>query len=314
MTAPISRSGSGQSRAPSGSHSDENCDTRCLAPRSRIGSRTNIAADPVAQIVHSHDGRLAPLIPLRVERMVASPYGFLRGATIVMAHDFSRLQATGITPVICGDAHLGNFGFYASPERDLVLDLNDFDEAHPGPWEWDLRRLVVSLWIAGRQNGTTEARCGDSVMACVASYRETIRFLANQPLLWRSFQRLNVGGLHTAVKEKSLRREIARTVTVARTRTSDRALPRFTAAGSAGRQIVDRPPLITRVTGQSAAADRDGPSTITSSRWRPTGGVLSPATRWSMSHTKSLASAASVCAATSRCSRGAARTMSFSCS
>jgi len=208
--------------------------------------------DPVAQIVHSHEGRLAPLIPIRVERMAASPYGFLRGATIAMAHDFSRLPATGIMPVICGDCHLGNFGFYASPERDLVLDLNDFDEAHPGPWEWDLRRLVVSLWIAGRQSGTSEARCGDSVMACVASYRENIRLLANQPLLWRSFQRLNAGQLHTAVKGKSLRGEIARTVAEARTRTSDRALPRFTATGGAGRQIVDRPPLITRVTGKSA--------------------------------------------------------------
>ena len=128
-------------------------------------------------------------------------YGFLRGATVVMTHDFSQLQATGITPVICGDAHLGNFGFYASPERDLVIDLNDFDEAHPGPWEWDLRRLVVSLWIAGRQNGTTEARCGDAVMACVASYRESLRFLSNQPLLWRSFQRVNVDQLHATVKE-----------------------------------------------------------------------------------------------------------------
>ena len=213
-------------------------------------------ADPVVQIVHSHDGRLAPLIPLRVERMAASPYGFLRGATMVMAHDFSRLPATGIRPVICGDAHLGNFGFYASPERDLVLDLNDFDEAHPGPWEWDLRRLAVSLWIAGRQNGATEGRCGDSVTACVASYRKTIRFLANQPLLWRSFQRLSVGQLHLAVKEKSLRGEIARTVAAARTSTSDRALPKFTAAGGLGRQIVDRPPLITRIIG--AAAERIG--------------------------------------------------------
>ncbi len=183
--------------------------------------------------------------------MAASPYGFLRGATTVMAHDFSRLQATGITPVICGDSHLGNFGFYASPERDLVLDLNDFDEAHPGPWEWDLRRLVVSLWVAGRQNGTTEARCGESVMACVASYRENIRFLAKQPLLWRSFQRLNVSQLHTTVKEKSLRGDIARAVAAARTRTSDRALPKFTAGGK-GRRIIDRPPLITRVTGKSA--------------------------------------------------------------
>ena len=208
--------------------------------------------DPVAQIVHSHDGRLASLIPIRVARMVASPYGFLRGATVVMTHDLSRLQATGITPVICGDAHLGNFGFYASPERDLVIDLNDFDEAHPGPWEWDLRRLVVSLWIAGRQNGTTEARCGDAVMACVASYRESVRFLANQPLLSRSYQRVNVDQLHTTVKEKSLVERISRSATLARARTSDRALPKLTTVGGAGRRIVDQPPLITRLSGKPA--------------------------------------------------------------
>ena len=208
--------------------------------------------DPIAQIIHSHDGRLAPLIPIRVGRMAASPYGFLRGATVVMTNDFARLQATGITPVICGDAHLGNFGFYASPERHLVIDLNDFDEAHPGPWEWDLRRLVVSLCVAGRQNGTSDARCGDAVMACAASYRESLRFLANQPLLSRSFQRMNVDQLHTTVTERSLRDAIARTATVARARTSDRALPRLTAIGGQGRRIVDRPPLITRVSGKAA--------------------------------------------------------------
>jgi uncharacterized protein (DUF2252 family) len=85
--------------------------------------------------------------------MIASPYGFLRGTAVVMAEDVARLPATGITPVVCGDSHLGNFGLYASPERDLVIDLNDFDEAHPGGWEWDLRRLVASIWVAGRQNG-----------------------------------------------------------------------------------------------------------------------------------------------------------------
>ena len=227
---------------------------RQQVPRGSLGQwqHDKHRLDPIAQIVRSHDGRLASLIPIRVGRMVASPYGFLRGATVVMTHDLSRLRATGITPVICGDAHLGNFGFYASPERDLVIDLNDFDEAHPGPWEWDLRRLVVSLWIAGRQNGTTEARCADAVMACVASYREFVRFLANQPLLSRSFQRVNVDRLHTTVKEKSLRESIARTVTLARARTSDRALPRLTTVGGAGRRIVDNPPLITRVSRQPA--------------------------------------------------------------
>ena len=116
--------------------------------------------DPVAQVIAGNEGRVSRLVPVRIGRMAASPFAFLRGAAAVMAEDFSALPATGITPVICGDAHLGNFGFYASPERDLVFDLNDFDEAHPGAWEWDLRRLVASVHMAGRQNGASEAECG----------------------------------------------------------------------------------------------------------------------------------------------------------
>src|SRR5690349_10841195 len=161
--------------------------------------------DPIDLIEAAHTGRLDHLIPVRIGRMAASPYAFLRGAAALMAEDFSSLPRTGLEPVICGDAHLGNFGFYASPERDLVFDLNDFDEAHPGPWEWDLWRLVTSIWVAGRQNGSTEVQCGNAVMACVAAYRESIRFLANQPLLLRSFERLNVDLLKKTVKEASLR-------------------------------------------------------------------------------------------------------------
>ena len=132
---------------------------RQQVPRSALGDWTAPTGRPdiVAQIMDSHEGRLERLIPVRVARMAASPYGFLRGAAVVMAEDLARLPATGIQPVICGDAHLGNFGFYASPERDLVIDLNDFDEAHPGGWEWDLRRLAASVWVAGRQNNLTEA-------------------------------------------------------------------------------------------------------------------------------------------------------------
>ena len=161
--------------------------------------------NPIDLIVRAHEGRLAHLIPIRIGRMVASPYGFLRGAAVVMAEDVARLPATGITPVICGDAHLGNFGFYASPERNLVIDLNDFDEAHPGAWEWDLRRLVASIWVAGRQNGSTESQCRDSVSSCVAAYRHEVQLLANEPLLSRSYQRLDVDRLHGRISEKSLR-------------------------------------------------------------------------------------------------------------
>ena len=131
--------------------------------------------DPIALLEESHAGRVEALIPVRVARMVTSPYGFLRGTAVVMADDVARLPATGIMPVICGDAHLGNFGFYASPEGELVIDLNDFDEAHPGCWEWDLRRLVASIWVAGRENGATEDQCDDAVRACVAAYREELR-------------------------------------------------------------------------------------------------------------------------------------------
>ena len=203
--------------------------------------------DPVEQIKLAHQGRVDRLIPIRVGRMVASPYGFLRGTANVMAADVASLPSTGIMPVICGDAHLGNFGFYASPERDLVIDLNDFDEAHPGAWEWDLRRLVASIWVAGRQNSASEAQCGRAVATCVAAYREEVLFLANEPLLLRSYERLDVDRLHETATEKSLRGEITRAVKRARSRTSDRALPRFTTTRGGRRYIVDEPPLITRV-------------------------------------------------------------------
>ena len=159
--------------------------------------------DPIQLIMDSHEGRVPELIPIRVARMVTRPYGFLRGTAIVMAEDVAGLPATGIMPVICGDAHLGNFGFYASPEGELVIDLNDFDEAHPGWWEWDLRRLVASIWVAGRENGSSEDECGDSVRACVSAYRAEVRFLAEQPLLMRSYNRLDVGRLHETATEKS---------------------------------------------------------------------------------------------------------------
>ncbi|MFP5347849.1 MAG: DUF2252 domain-containing protein [Actinomycetes bacterium] len=210
--------------------------------------------DPVEQVVEAHEGRAEWLVPIRVGRMVASPYGFLRASAGIMADDFDSLPATGITPVICGDAHLGNFGFYASPERQLVFDLNDFDEAHPGPWEWDLRRLVVSVWVAGRQNGFKESQCEDAVLHCVQSYREQVARLAVEPLLARSFERLDVDRLRETARDEGLRAEIDRSARRARRRTSDRALPRFTADAGGERRIVEEPPLLTRLPEEEAEA------------------------------------------------------------
>jgi uncharacterized protein (DUF2252 family) len=218
-------------------------------PRSALGQwlAPDDRRDVVAQIQQSHEGRLEWLTPVRVGRMVASPYGFLRGTATVMAEDLAALPATGIAPVICGDAHVGNFGFYASPERDLVIDVNDFDEAHPGGWEWDLRRLAASIWVAGRQNSHTEDQCADAVAACTAAYRKQLRRLADQPLLLRSFERLDVDQLRATAADALLRKQIERAAKRARQRVSDRALPRFTEPGAGGRRIVEEPPLITRL-------------------------------------------------------------------
>jgi uncharacterized protein (DUF2252 family) len=243
-------------------------------PRSSLGSWPPPVQrrDPIDQINESHEGRLDWLVPVRVGRMLASPYGFLRGSAIVMAADCAALPATGITPVICGDAHVGNFGFYGSPERELVLDLNDFDEAHPGSWEWDLRRLTASVWVAGRQNGFTEHQCERAAASCVAAYREQVRHLAGQPLLSRSFERLDLDRLLDSTSTSSLAKAIKRAARRARTKTSDRAVPRFTEQHADGqRHIVEEPPLITRPArdeSQGVAAGLDDYLTTLAPHWR----------------------------------------------
>jgi uncharacterized protein (DUF2252 family) len=222
---------------------------RRRATRSSLGRWTPPAdrMDPVDLVIATNEGRVPRLVPVRIGRMAASPFAFLRGAAAIMAEDFARLPSTGIVPVICGDAHLGNFGFYASPERDLVFDLNDFDEAHPGAWEWDLRRLVASVWMAGRQNCSTEQQCSDAVARCVRAYRDHLASLAEQPLLARAYERVDLDRLRGVVTDRATEDEIERAVRRARKRTSDRALPRFTQGGEGtDRRIVAEPPLITR--------------------------------------------------------------------
>jgi hypothetical protein len=181
---------------------------RRQAPRTALGRWKPPAdrPDPVEVVAAANEGRVERLVPVRMGRMAASPFAFLRGAAAVMAEDFAQLPATGITPVICGDAHLSNFGFYASPERDLVFDLNDFDEAHPGAWEWDLRRLVTSVWVAGRHNGASEEDCGDAVTRCVTHYRDHLRHLAEEPLLRRAYERIDLDRLRSTTSESSMRR------------------------------------------------------------------------------------------------------------
>ena len=127
--------------------------------------------DPVDLLEAQARGRLQELMPIRYARMMDSPFAFMRGSAVIMAHDLAGTPKTGIRAQLCGDAHLLNFGAYASPERALLFDLNDFDETLPGPWEWDVKRLAASFVVAGRDNGFDAADCREAAQAAVSSYR-----------------------------------------------------------------------------------------------------------------------------------------------
>lgn len=152
---------------------------RALAVLSSCADRP----DPVAVLQAGNLDRVPELLPLRFARMARSPFAFLRGAAAVMAADLAGGADTGLHGHICGDAHAANFGLYASPERRLVLDVNDFDETAVGPWDWDLKRLVASLACAGRESGASEVECRAAVVDCAQAYRRAMVELAHLPLL-----------------------------------------------------------------------------------------------------------------------------------
>src|SRR5271154_3063319 len=127
--------------------------------------------DPLDLLASSNQGRQKEFIPLRMGRMAASPFAFLRGSAGVMAWDLSKTMTSGIRVIIDGDAHINNFGLYGTPQRDVIIDLNDFDEATIGPWEWDLKRLVASINVAARENGMNKVERAEAVMRAVEGYR-----------------------------------------------------------------------------------------------------------------------------------------------
>src|SRR6266849_2488036 len=149
---------------------------RTRVPRSSHASWTPAAdrPDPLSLLEEQNRSRLPHLVPLRYARMSVSPFTFLRGSAIVMAQDLAATAVSGIKVQICGDAHLNNFGIYATPERNQVFDVNDFDETLPGPWEWDIKRFAASIVAAGRTNGFPAATNRRAVLNGVQSYREHI--------------------------------------------------------------------------------------------------------------------------------------------
>ena len=132
-------------------------------------------SDPIGLLQAQDKGRLQHLLPIKYGRMVASPFAFLRGSAVVMAADLASTPVTGLQAQLCGDAHLSNFGVFATPERKLVFDINDFDETYPGPWEWDLKRLAASAVVAGRENGFGDAVNRKLAKAVCGAYRRLWR-------------------------------------------------------------------------------------------------------------------------------------------
>lgn len=130
----------------------------------------------------SHD-RLPELLPIKWARMAASPFGFFRGAVPVMAADLASLPTSGVTAQICGDAHVRNLGAFASPTGDVVFDINDFDETVPGPWEWDVKRLAVSIVRSGREAAHSEGACKEAVKSFMIEYRKSVNYCSNLTVL-----------------------------------------------------------------------------------------------------------------------------------
>jgi uncharacterized protein (DUF2252 family) len=222
--------------------------TRSECPRtSHAGFELAPDRDPVAILEAQAPSRVAELVPLRYGRMLVSPFTFYRGAAAVMAHDLAPTPRTGLNAQLCGDAHLANVGGYASPERRLVLDLNDFDETLPGPFEWDLKRLATSFEICGRDRDFTDAQRKKAVLNAVRSYREWIRKLAEMPNLAVWYAHLDVEQIQAQLAEQQDRQQlknVARGVAKARTKDSLKAFAKLTTEVDGEPRIISDPPLL----------------------------------------------------------------------
>jgi uncharacterized protein (DUF2252 family) len=206
-------------------------------------------ADPLAILDAQNRTRLADLVPVRMGRMCESPFAFMRGSAAVMAADLATTPTTGIEVQACGDAHLLNFGLFASPERTVLFDLNDFDETAPGPWEWDVKRLAVSAVMAARQNGWGDDVARRSAADAVLAYRMRTAELAAMASLDVYYTKGDVEAVEATIQDTKARNLVKRSVAKAKRRTSSQALTKLTVTDEGGKpRIVDQPPLVVRVT------------------------------------------------------------------
>jgi uncharacterized protein (DUF2252 family) len=204
-------------------------------------------SDPVDLLEAQAKDRQPDLIRMRYARMLPSPFTFMRGAAIVMAYDLAGTPHTGIQAQLCGDCHLLNFGTYASPERALLFDVNDFDETLPGPWEWDLKRLAASMVVAGRQNGFADPDCREAAHAAAASYREHMAEFSEMGELEVWYSRVGTREVFGLLSDPKTLKKVKKAANKARGRDNRQALSKLTRVVDGRRIINEDPPLLVRV-------------------------------------------------------------------
>lgn len=202
-----------------------------VLPTSRI--------DPVDILLSQAKTRVQKLVPIRHARMLTSPFAFLRGGAAIMAQDLRTSLNTGIKVQACGDMHVANFGVFASAERNLVFGINDFDETVPGPWEWDLKRLVTSIVVAGRFLGADKAACAEAVQGAVRSYREHMRDFAEMGYLQLWYETIDDRKLLDALPPRVRRSAQDRVLARAKTRTHMQVLANQTELLDDKRRIIE---------------------------------------------------------------------------
>ncbi len=217
-------------------------------------------ADPVELLERQAQTRVEELVPIRYGRMLVSPFTFYRGAAMIMAHDLGPTPRSGMTVQCCGDAHLSNFGVFASPERRLVFDVNDFDETLPGPWEWDVKRLAVSMLIAARDSGYQVKDEERVVLDTVARYRTAMAQFAGMKNLDVWYSRLEVESvieeLGPQFKRKMAQRS-EKALAKARTKDSVAAFSKLTHSVDGEVRIIDQSPLIVPIERLATGQERD---------------------------------------------------------
>ncbi|OPF20058.1 hypothetical protein B1L04_00880 [Microcystis aeruginosa KW] len=218
-------------------------------PRSRhaIWQPPAAGREPIEIIEASNRGRLQELIPIRYGRMLRSPFTFLRGSAALMAYDLATTPKTDIIVQACGDCHLLNFGFFGTPERNLVFDINDFDETLPAPWEWDLKRLVVSFVIAGRDSDLSDRESKAAAIDCARSYREHLREYSRLSPLEVWYTRIGAEQAIEMAPDEKTRKIREQMMTKARERIIEHLYPKIVTQSGGRNRFVDQPPILYHV-------------------------------------------------------------------